>query len=84
MTEEKFPVHKAVEVLYGRTIFKTDRWWMAILKVKVKGRPSFGLYFWIFDDEYWHRKQKITILDKDTWELIKKAVDRAFEESAKK
>jgi len=72
----KFPVHETVEVLDGQTIYKTEKWWMAVLKTKSFGRVKIGVYLWKKRDDVWKRQQKLSIGDHETWENIKSAVDK--------
>jgi len=73
--EEKYPVHESVEVLEGKTIYKTQKWWLAVLKVKSFGRQRISVYLWIRRGDLWKRQNKLTISDRETWGKIKKAVD---------
>jgi len=74
--EEKFPVHETVKVVGGETIYKTKKWWLAVLKVESFGRSSVGIYLWVKREDKWKRQQKLTVRDKDTWEKIKETVDK--------
>ncbi|HDH45405.1 MAG TPA: hypothetical protein ENG66_08525 [Thermococcus sp.] len=75
MSTEEYPVHPSIEVLAGETIFKTKKWWMAVLKISAFGRVKYRIYLWLFQDGAWVAKQKLTIVDSATWEKIKAAVD---------
>ncbi len=74
--EEKFPVHETVKVVDGKTIYKTEKWWLAVLKTESFGRSSVAIYLWVKRKDEWKRQQKLTLRDKDTWEKVKEAVDK--------
>ena len=74
--EESFPVHEAVKVLEGETIYKTTKWWMAVLKIESFGRTNVAVYLWVRRGDKWKRQQKLTVGDLETWEKIKENVDK--------
>jgi len=76
MASERFPVHETIKVLQGETIFRTEKWWMAVLKTESYGRTMVNIYLWVNRDGNWKRQQKISIRGKETWEKIKAAVDK--------
>ena len=74
--EEEFPVHETVKVLDGETIYKTGKWWMAVLKIESFGRTNVAIYLWVKRGDKWKRQQKLTIGDLETWKEIKEKVDK--------
>jgi len=72
----EFPVHEKVKVLDGKTIFRTDKWWMAVLKVESFGKNSVNVYLWVKRGDKWKRQQKLTIRGREQWSLIKEAVEK--------
>ena len=74
--KEEFPVHEAVKVLAGETIYKTEKWWMAVLKIESFGRTNVAVYLWVKRKGEWKRQQKLTIGDIETWGKIKETVDK--------
>ena len=74
--EEKFPVHETVKVLAGETVYKTAKWWMAVLKIESFGRTNVAIYLWVKRGDKWKRQQKLTVGDLETWEKIKENVDK--------
>jgi len=78
MTEkdEKFPVHETLKVVTGETIYKTEKWWMAVLKTESFGRTMVNVYLWVKRGNDWKRQQKLGIRGKETWSRIKTAVDK--------
>jgi len=77
---EDFPVDKTLQVVQGETISKSQRWWIAVLKLKsqFKSSPQVALYMWRHDGKSWKRKQKFTIVF-GNWVKIKQAVDKMFQ-----
>jgi len=75
MSEEAFPVHEAVNVLRGKTIYKTAKWWLAVLRIKSYGRERVAVYLWVKRGDRWKRQNKLTISDRETWRKVKEAVD---------
>lgn len=75
----EFPVHEKVKVLDGVTIFKTEKWWMAVLKVDSFGKTSVNVYLWVKRGDRWKRQQKLTIRGKEQWNLIRETVEKLIE-----
>lgn len=79
LTEKtEFPVHESIQVLSGETIFRTDKWWMAVVKAKSFGRDVINVYLWVKRGDVWKRQQKMSVRDRETWEKVKKAIDKLF------
>jgi len=72
---EIYPVHETLEVIGGETIFKTDRWWLAVVKTRAFGREAVSVYLWVKRGDEWKRQQKLSIRGREMWEKIKKAVE---------
>lgn len=81
MTEEKFPVSEQLEVVEGTTIYKTDKWWSAVLVVKSFGRKQIAIYLWNKKGDEWKRRQKFMVTGKDGWAKIKEAVEKYLEQN---
>jgi len=77
--EEPFPVHASVEILDAETIFKSKKWWMACLRIKLYGRSKYKLYMWMFENGFWHTKQTITITNRDAWNKVKEVIERMMQ-----
>jgi hypothetical protein len=73
---EKFPVHESLKVLDGETVFKTEKWWLAVLKTESFGRIMVNIYLWVKRGDKWKRQQKLGIRGKEIWSRIKTAVDK--------
>lgn len=75
VAEKKFPVSETIEVLEGTTLFKTDKWWAAVLLVESFGRKQIATYLWNKKGEEWKRRQKLVIRDRGQWLQIKGAIE---------
>ena len=73
------PVSDFYEVLDSITIFKTEKWWKAIVAYKNKERKTLGLYLWQNKNGLWKRKHKYTIQNVDEWNKLKEAVDKLIQ-----
>lgn len=73
MTDE-FPVHEELEVLDGRTIFKSSGWWKAVVLYKGFSGREIGIYLWKQTGDRWKRQQKYVIRSEDDWETDQEAV----------
>jgi len=74
-SKEAYPVHEKVNVLDGITIYKTKKWWLAVLKTESFGMTKVSLYLWMKRGDQWKRKQKFTI-PRERWGDIIRAVDK--------
>jgi|SRR5208337_1493538 len=74
---EQLPVDEAINVLEYTTIYKTSKWWCAVLLGNMYGHDKIMVYLWQWNDKSrnWKRKQKMGINFEKNWEDIKKAVD---------
>ena len=75
MTEEVFPVSEVIEVIDGKTIFKSDKWWSAVLLVNSFGRREISIYLWLWDKDAWKRMQKFAVRSQADWEKYREAVE---------
>lgn len=80
MSEESFPAHEALRVVKGRTIYKTDRWWKAILLTEAFGRRQVSVYLWQNRNGVWKRKQKYTVRSASDWLMDKTVIDELVKE----
>ena len=74
MSGGQYPVHEVVEVIEGRTIYKSGRTWIAVLRYRLMGREQVALYKWRRRGDSWKRSAKF-IITKDMWGAIKEAVE---------
>ena len=75
MSEEKLPVHDTIKVIDYQTIYKTSKWWCAVVLANMFGHDKVLIYLWQNRNGQWKRKQKFTINFEHDWQLIKQAVD---------
>lgn len=77
MAEEKFPVSETLKVIEGTTIYKTNKWWSAVVVVESFGRRQINLYLWNKLGEQWKRRQKFLVPNKkEQWTLLKESVEK--------
>lgn len=70
-TEENLPVSDYYNVAGGKTVFQSNGWWKAIVKIEQKGSyetEEVMVYLWQRVDGDWRRRQKYTIKSKEKWE----------------
>jgi Fe-S cluster biosynthesis and repair protein YggX len=60
MTDE-FPVHDDLDVIEGRTIFKSDGWWKAAVLYDGYRGHDIAIYLWKEESSRWKRKQKYVV-----------------------
>lgn len=73
---EKLPVSEFYKVVDHVTIFKSNKWWEALVIVESFGKRSIAMYLWQFRDGVWKRKHKFTIRNLQEWSKVKNAMDR--------
>ena len=73
---EKLPISDFYNVIDHVTIFRSEKWWKAVVLYESSGRRSIGLYLWNCRDGTWKRKHKFTIADSEEWSKVKNTVDR--------
>lgn len=71
-----FPVHEDLDVQDGKTIYKSDDWWKAVVLYEGFRGPEIGVYLWQDRDDDWRRKQKYVIKSKDDWEQDKEVIEK--------
>ncbi|MEM3596712.1 MAG: hypothetical protein QXJ53_01060 [Candidatus Bathyarchaeia archaeon] len=78
MTEasEKLPISEFYKVVDYVTIFKSEKWWEAIVVFESYGRRSIGLYLWQKRNDAWKRKHKFNIRNLDEWNKLKSAIEQ--------
>jgi hypothetical protein len=75
--KEPLPVDEAIQVIDYRNIYKTSKWWCAVLLGNMFGHDKIMVYLWQWNDKTgkWKRKQKMGINFEKDWEKIKSAVE---------
>jgi hypothetical protein len=83
-SEQEFPVSDYYTVGSGKTIFKSDGWWKAILRITQKGTYETSevmVYLWQLRDDDWVRRQKYAIKDEESWRDEKAAIESVLGQS---
>jgi hypothetical protein len=78
MTEstEKLPISEMYKVIDYVMIFKSAKWWEAMVVFEAYGRRSIGVYLWVKRNDVWKRKNKFSVRNLDEWNKLKAAVDQ--------
>lgn len=80
--DEEWPVSDYYDVGAGETVFQSDGWWKAILKIVEKGTyetEEIMVYLWQERDGDWRRRQKYTIKDRVSWREEATAVESVLD-----
>ena len=75
---DEFPVNDYYGLANGKTIFQSNGWWKAILKISQKGSyetEEVMIYLWQERDNDWRRRQKYTIKSQEKWEEERKIIE---------
>jgi len=75
-TSEKLPISDFYKVIDYVTMFKSEKWWEAIVVFESFGKRSIGLYLWRNKDGTWKRKHKFQIRNLDEWSKLKSAIEQ--------
>jgi hypothetical protein len=73
---EKLPISDFYRVVDYVTIFKSEKWWEAIVVFESFGRRSIGLYLWQRRNNSWKRKHKFNIRNIEEWNKLKAAIEK--------
>lgn len=78
--EELYPVSDFFTVLEAIDIYKTDKWWKAVLRTQSKYGERVSVYLWTKDRKTgkWKRKQKMGAKDLDELNKIYLAFKKLF------
>jgi hypothetical protein len=75
-SSEKLPISEFYKVIDYITIFKSGKWWEAIVVYEAAGKRSIGLYLWENRNNVWKRKNKFSVRNMDEWNKVKNAVEQ--------
>ncbi|MGA9388063.1 MAG: hypothetical protein WBV70_04475 [Candidatus Bathyarchaeia archaeon] len=75
-TEEKLPISDFYKVIDYVTVFKSQKWWEAIVAFEYGGRRAIGLYLWQKRTDVWKRKHKFNIRNAEEWNKLKNAIEQ--------
>jgi hypothetical protein len=83
-TEEKLPISEFYKVVDSITIFKSQKWWEAIVIFESYGKRQIGMYLWQKKADVWKRKHKFNVRNLDEWNKLKSAVEQLAPKLASK
>ena len=75
-SSEKLPISEFYKVIDYMTIFKSDKWWEAIVVTESYGKRAIAMYMWQFREGKWKRKHKFQIRGMDEWNKVKNSVEQ--------
>ena len=78
-SEERVPCHSEVKVLEQRNLFKTDKWWKAVVLGEVKGKKFLAVYMWQKRNGNWKQKHKMKLNRKADWIEMEPVIDELVE-----
>lgn len=73
--EENLPVSEVLKVIESATVYKSERWWSAVVLIESFGRKQVAVYVWNRKNRDWKRRQKFVISNKKQWEQVKSVVE---------
>ncbi|MFZ1039390.1 MAG: hypothetical protein WAN53_05865 [Candidatus Bathyarchaeia archaeon] len=82
--EEKLPISEFYTVVDSVTIFKSQKWWEAIVVFESYGKRSIGLYLWQKKGDAWKRKHKFNVRNLEEWNKLKNAIEQLSPKLASK
>jgi len=74
--EEKLPISEFYKVVEYVTLFKSQKWWEAVVIFESYGKRAIGLYLWQKRQDTWKRKHKFNIRNLDEWNKLKNAIEQ--------
>jgi hypothetical protein len=80
MSVETLPISEKLKVIKSTTIYKSEKWWLAVALVESFGRKQIAVYLWMKKEGQWKRKQKLVIHNMGEWLRIKEAVEKMLTE----
>ncbi len=76
MQKERFPVSDTIKIIEGLNLYKTEKWWAAVLLQDYFGRKQLAVYLWIKKGDQWKRKQKFVVHNENEWVRIRESVEK--------
>ena len=73
---EQLPLSSFYKVVDYVTIFRSEKWWEAIVVIESLGRRSIAMYLWQKRNDQWKRKHKFQLRNMQEWEKVKSAIDK--------
>ena len=75
-SSEELPISEFYKVVDHKTIFRSAKWWEAIVLIESFGKRFIAMYMWHFKDGKWKRKHKFDIRGEDEWKKVKNSVEQ--------
>lgn len=72
----KLPISEFYKVIDYITIFRSEKWWEAIVVIESYGKRSIAMYMWEFRNGKWKRKHKFSIRGLDEWNKVKSSIEQ--------
>ena len=73
---EQLPLSSFYKVVDSVNLFRSEKWWEAIVVIESLGRRSIAMYLWQKKEDQWKRKHKFQIRNLQEWEKLKAAVEK--------
>lgn len=83
--ESSLPVSDYLTVGDAATVFKTEDWWKAVVRIDGKGdwtTREVVLYVWQANEGEWRRRQKYAIKSQSDWEEEAEIISKRLEEGS--
>ncbi len=74
--EEKLPISDFYKVIDHIDLFRSQKWWEAVVIFEYSGRRTIGLYLWQKKGDVWKRKHKFNVRNLDEWGKLKNAIEQ--------
>ena len=72
---EDLPISEVLKVIESTTVYKSEKWWSAVVLMESFGRIQVAVYVWNKKNDEWKRRQKFVISSKKQWEQVKNIVE---------
>jgi len=74
--EENLPVSEVLKVIESATVYKSEKWWSAVVLMESFGRKQVAVYVWNKKNDEWKRRQKFVVSNQKQWEQVKSIVEK--------
>jgi hypothetical protein len=75
METEKYPIHEVITIIEARTIYKTEKWWQAVVFGEAFGKKFAATYLWQKKGDKWKQIHKLKVNNPRNWEQIRPVMD---------
>jgi len=73
--EEEYPISEVIKIIKAQTVYKTEKWWQAVILGEAFNRKFIAVYLWQKRNGNWKRIHKLKLNRQDNWALIKNIID---------